>query len=98
MTRRARPSIASKTYRVTDPGGPNIDPVSQMSGRYVMQLHPRGDPAERRQAARTVACNATTPEGHRWADTAEGAAPGPWAADTRMLLNALGLDTPDQET
>ncbi len=98
VTRRARPSVASKTYRITDAGGPNIDPVVQLGGRFPMRLHPRGDPAERRQAARTVACNATTADGRRWADTAEGAAPGPYAADTRMLLDALGLDTPDQET
>ncbi len=62
MTRRARPSIAAKTYRITDPGGPNIDPVSQMGGRYVMRLHPRGDPAERRAARLTVCANATGPD------------------------------------
>lgn len=91
MTGRPRQSLAARTYRVTDPGGPNIDPVAQMGGRFAMRLHPKGDPAERRQAARTAAHNATDGAG-RWGDTGEGATPGPYAADALELLQALGLD------
>ena len=93
MTRRPRQSLAARTYRPTDPGGPNIDPVAQLGGRYSMRLHPAGDPAERRRAALTAAHNATDCAG-RWADTGEDAAPGPYADDARLLLQALGLDTP----
>lgn len=87
MTGRAR---ASRTYRVTDPGGPNIDPVSQL-GRFDMRINPRNSPAERRQAARSVAHNATD-GASRWGDTGEDAAPGPYAADALEMLQALGLD------
>lgn len=61
MTGRARPSVASKTYRISDPGGPNIDPVAQLGGRFTMRLHPKGDPAERRAARLTVCSNALGP-------------------------------------
>lgn len=61
MSGRARQSLAARTYRVTDAGGPNIDPVAQLGGRFTMRLHPKGDPAERRAARLTVCANALGP-------------------------------------
>jgi hypothetical protein len=92
VTSRPRLSLAARTYRTTDGGGRNIDPVSQL-GRFDMRINPRNSADERRQAARSVAHNATDGAG-RWGDTATGAAPGPYKADALELLQALGLDQP----